>query len=74
MLPSAVSNPDELTFLVERDRSGEYIARALGPPIFVVASTLDALRVKVPEAVRAYFAPGPAPATIRLKFMADAAD
>jgi hypothetical protein len=62
---------DELIFLVEEAPEGGYVARALGPSIFVEADTLDAIQEQVRDAVRCHFEEGQAPKVIRLHFARD---
>lgn len=63
----------ELIFeVLEDEREGGYIARALGHSIFTQGDTLDALRANVREATDAYFDETmEAPRVIRLHFVRD---
>lgn len=62
----------ELTFLIEEDVDGGYIARALGEPIFTQAETREELLRNIRDAVQCHFAsPDQTPRILRLHYVRD---
>lgn len=61
----------EITFLVEPDDDGGYLARALGASIVTEADSKPALRDAVRDAVRCHWSGANVPRVIRLRFMRD---
>lgn len=59
---------NEILFLVEDAPEGGYTARALGESIFTEADDIEALHVRVRDAVRCHFDEGKEPRMIRLHF------
>src|SRR5271165_5164692 len=64
-------NRDELIFVVRESPDGGYEAHALDPSTLIKAPTVEELREKVRERVRAQFASDAAPAVIRLHTVQD---
>jgi hypothetical protein len=61
----------EVTFLVEEDPEGGFVARAVGHAIFTQADTVDELHAMVRDAVRCHFDEADRPKLIRLYFVRD---
>jgi hypothetical protein len=59
----------ELIFVVRESPDGGYEARALGRSIFTQADSIEELREKVGDEVRAHFAVTPAPSVVLLQFV-----
>lgn len=62
---------DELTFMVEMEADGGFVASAVGHGIFTQADTEDELHAMVRDAVRCHFDEGERPKLIRLHFVRD---
>lgn len=61
----------EIIFAVEESPEGGYEARALGHAVFTQADTLEQLRAKLQDAVRAHFDESERPQMIRLHLVKD---
>lgn len=61
---------DELVFEVTQEADGGFVAEALGESIITEADSWDELRANVREAVAAFYVDRPAPARLRLDFLA----
>ena len=61
----------EVTFLVEEDPEGGFVARAFGHAVFTQADTVDELHAMVRDAVRCHFDEADRPKLIRLHFVRD---
>ena len=63
---------NELTFIVEQEADGGFVAHAVGQGIFTQADTRQELDEMVRDAVRCHFdSPQEMPKTIRLHFIHD---
>jgi predicted RNase H-like HicB family nuclease len=64
-------NNTEITFIVEEDDTGSYVAYASHNSIVTQAETFEELKANVKEAVECYFDPGKKPQFIHLHFVKD---
>jgi len=61
----------ELSFVVNEDPGGGYVAHALGQSIVTQADDLETLREMVRDAVLCHFDEGEGPRIVRLHFVRD---
>ena len=60
---------NEITFVIEEDANGGYVAKGLGEAIFTQANNLADLHESIQEAVNCHYDEGKAPTTIHLHFV-----
>jgi hypothetical protein len=61
----------ELVFEITQEADGGFTAKALGESIFTQGDSWDELRVKMQEAVEAFYFESPKPARLRMHMVRD---